>query len=52
VAGAQLALTVTRMDRYGNRVPRREGLAPLHGRASQMLLKTSYDTFVNPRFLS
>jgi hypothetical protein len=24
VAGAQLALTVTRMDRYGNRVPRRE----------------------------
>jgi len=31
VSGKQMALTVTRMDRYGNRVPRREGLAPLHG---------------------
>ena len=32
LTGAPLRLTVTRMDRYGNRVPRREGLAPLHGR--------------------
>ena len=31
VAGKQLALTVTRADRFGNRVPRREGLAPFHG---------------------
>ena len=34
VAGKPLALVVTRMDRYGNRVPRREGLAPLHGRGT------------------
>ena len=27
LTGAPLRLTVTRMDRYGNRVPRREGLA-------------------------
>ena len=27
-----------------------EGLAPLHGRACEMLLKISYDTFANPRF--
>ena len=31
VAGKQLALVVTRADRFGNRVPRREGLAPFHG---------------------
>ena len=33
VAGEQLTLTVTRMDRYGNRIPRREGLAPFCGKA-------------------
>ena len=31
IAGNQLSLTVTRADRFGNRVPRREGLAPFHG---------------------
>ena len=31
IAGNQLSLTVTRVDRFGNRVPRREGLAPFHG---------------------
>ena len=31
IAGQQLAFTVTRVDRFGNRVPRREGLAPLYG---------------------
>ena len=34
VAGKQLALVVTRADRFGNRVPRREGLAPFHGVAT------------------
>jgi len=33
VAGDQLTLTVTRMDRYGNRISRREGLAPFCGKA-------------------
>ena len=31
IAGTPLAMTVTRMDRFGNRVPRREGLASLAG---------------------
>ena len=31
VCGKQLALVVSRSDRFGNRVPRREGLAPFHG---------------------
>ena len=31
IAGQQLAFTVTRVDRFGNRIPRREGLAPLYG---------------------
>ncbi|CAL6286735.1 unnamed protein product [Bathycoccus prasinos] len=31
IAGQKLAFTVTRVDRFGNRVPRREGLAPLYG---------------------
>ena len=31
ISGKQLALVVTRNDRFGNRVPRREGLAPFHG---------------------
>ena len=31
IAGKQLAMTVTRMDRFGNRVPRREGLASFAG---------------------
>ena len=33
VAGEHLTLTVTRMDRYGNRIARREGLAPFCGKA-------------------
>ena len=33
VAGEQLTLTVTRMDRFGNRITRREGLAPFFGKA-------------------
>lgn len=33
IAGQQLTLTVTRMDRYGNRIARREGLAPFLGKA-------------------
>lgn len=32
-AGEQLVLTVTRMDRFGNRISRREGLAPFYGKA-------------------
>ena len=34
IAGKQVTLTVTRVDRFGNRVPRREGLAPFHGRGT------------------
>lgn len=33
IAGEQLTLTVTRMDRFGNRISRREGLAPFFGKA-------------------
>ena len=33
IAGQQLTLTVTRMDRFGNRIARREGLAPFLGKA-------------------
>ena len=33
IAGEQLTLTVTRMDRFGNRITRREGLAPFFGKA-------------------